>query len=360
MEVFIALFVYLLFIKAFVNSHRRGMICILAGIGLWLVLALRSPYCGIDLVTGVSGSSNYYNMFVKASSSSFFEILSGELSSISSMERGWLLYCMLASYISSYFQVFLAITALIQLILIGFIIYKYSTDIILSYIVYFCFGLYIMSFSGIRQSTAFAITFFSVHFLLNKENIKFILTVLLAASIHNSALIFLLAFPLYNMRFTSANSRIAIIGVFFLLPFLSAIINTVVPFVFGSRYNNYQDTGGAITLFLLYVIIYILSLKILIENQKDNLIRGLIVMAVACQSLGSIGSGAITRIGFYFTIFFTLLFPELVNVYSTNKNKSIMTFFMSLLLFVFFYWTNKDGYLDVIPYYFFWENPFID
>lgn len=356
MSVFIALFIYLLLIKFFINSRNRKATCVLAGFGLWVVLALRSPYCGIDLVSGASGSANYYNMFEKAMDASISQILNGDLTRISNMERGWLLYCKFVSLFSSQFQVFLAITALVQLGLIGFVFYKYSNDIILSYIVYFCFGLYIISFSGIRQSTAFSITFLSFHYLLRKKYVKFLLIVLLATFIHNSALFFLLVLPINNIRFTPAKTRMAILCIFLLVPYLSVIIKIIVPFLFGNRYQNYEDSGGAITLFLLYTLICSVSLKIKLQNTRDNLIRGLIIIAVACQSLGYISTGAITRITFYYSIFFSLLFPDLIISYSNNRTRSVLSLFISLLLLEFFYLTNRDGYLNVIPYSFFWER----
>ena len=363
MTIFIILFIYLLLLKVLFggknSKNARKSLCVLAGFGLWVVLALRSPYCGVDLVSGVAGSANYLNQFLRVTYYSLTQIAEGSLSYFTSSETGWLLYSKLVSLVTRDFQVFLAITAFIQIGLIGFVFYKYSSDIILSYIVYFCFGLYIMSFSGLRQSTAVAIAFFSFHFLINNKKWLFALAVLLAASLHTSALLFFIAYPLRKIQLSTTKSIIAIFAVFVALPLLSFIIGTVVPFLFGNRYQHYEDTGGAITLFLLYVAISLFSLKIKLNTQRDSLYRSLIIVAVACQSLGYISAGAMTRIGFYFSIFFSLLFPELVKVYSAKDSRQILFTLVSLLFFVFFYLTNIGGYLNVVPYYFFWEQVLI-
>lgn len=359
MGVFILLFFYLLVLKSIVRPNKRLLLTVLGGFGLWLVLALRSPYCGMDLVMGAEGSANYYNMFMRSSDSSFVDILRGMLSIYTNMEIGWLLYCKLVSLFSTHFQIFMAVTALLQITLIGYILYKYSKDIVLSYIVFFCFGLYIMCFSSIRQATAFSISFFSFHYLMEKKTWKFILTILVAASLHNSAIIFILAYPIKMVEFTRKKTVWIIAGVFLMLPLLSSFINTVIPIIFGGRYMNFQDKGGAITLFLLYVIICLFALKIKIKNGYDNILRGLILMAAACQSLGFVGTGAITRIGCYFTIFFTLLFPELINAYAAKKERIVAFFVISSLFFFYFYWVNIGGYLNVIPYYFYWEKFFL-
>ena len=216
-----------------------------------------------------------------------------------------------------------------------------------------------MSFSGLRQSTAFTLTFFSFHFLVNKKKWLFALIVLLASSLHTSALVFLIAYPLQKIRLDQGRGIISIILVFAIVPFLSSIVSTIVPIIYGNRYQYYQDEGGSITLFLLYTLIFFFSLKIDITTIQERLCRNLIVFAVACQSLGYISTGAMTRIGFYFSIFFTLLFPELVKVYSGTSGKRILFTILALLFFAFFFLTNRGGYLNVVPYYFFWETPFI-
>ena len=361
MEIFVVLFLYLLALKFYIKNSsqkNRALLSILAGFGLWIILALRSPYCGIDLVTGVDGSANYLNQFITASDYSFTQIVRGSLSYFSSVEVGWVLYCKLLSLFSTNFQVFLAITALIQMGLIGFVFYKYSKDIALSYIVYFCFGLYIMSFSGIRQSTAIALTFFSFHLLLSNKKWQFFLTVFIASSIHTSALIFLIAYPLKKIRMDAKKSIFALVGILFSIPFLSAIGNFLIPLLFGGRYINFEGEGGAINRFIIYVVIFLSSLNIKINNQQNNLYRSMILMAVAGQSLGIIGNAHVTRIAYYFSIVFSMLFPELLASYSSKKERTTLFTVTSLLFFAFFYLTNKGGYLNVVPYYFFWERPF--
>ena len=310
-------------------------------------------------MSGDLDSANYVNIFSWVTEYSLIELFKGGLSYLSHMEIGWFLYCKIITVIITNFQLFLAITALIEISLIGFVLYKYSKDIVLSFIVFFSFGLYIISFSGLRQSVAFSLTFFSYYYLMEKKNVKFVLTVILASAIHTSAFIFLIAYPLKLVSFTTRKSLLLLCLVFILLPVLSSLIDFIAPLLFGGRYLNFQDKGGAITLFLLYAIIFVFYIKLNINNEYDNSYRGIILMAVFCQSLGYIGSGAITRIGFYFTIFFTLLFPKLVIGYSSKQSRGVCAFIISLLLLTYFWLVNKDGYLDVIPYYFFWEKPYL-
>jgi hypothetical protein len=95
MGIFVILFLYLLFLKFVVkdaNKKNRLLFSVFAGFGLWIVLALRSPYCGVDLLSGLDGSSNYHNMFVRACDYSLWEIIRGDLTFYSNMETGWLFF----------------------------------------------------------------------------------------------------------------------------------------------------------------------------------------------------------------------------------------------------------------------------
>ena len=94
-----------------------------------------------------------------------------------------------------------------------------------------------------------------------------------------------------------------------------------------------------------------------LKSENILKLRGLILFAVIGQSLGIISSSSMTRIGFYFSIFFTLLIPEISNSFFGKKNRVLGSFITSVMFILFFYLTVKDGYLDVVPYYYFWEKP---
>lgn len=358
MGIFWTLFIYLLIVFVFSSSlkgdKRRINQTVFAGFGVWLVLALRSPLCGVDLVS-------YSLLFDEVIKSSWSDILrSSSSSEFMGQEMGWLIYNKLFSLITSDFQWFIAITAGITLFFIGFVFYKYSSNIIFSFLIYATFGLYIFSFSGIRQALAISITFMSFHFLKNKKNLWFVIFVLIASTMHSSAIIFLVAWPLSKLKISFIKGLVIVLGIGILMPFMRTIVNTIVALIFTSRYENYQDEGGAIVLLLVYVLIFLFSFAGAkgAKNERLQFFQWMILCAVGCQSLGFISTGAITRIGYYFTIFFPLIIPEIFTGFRRPSFKIIATVVTSILLIIFFYLTTKGGYLDVVPYRFFWETPF--
>lgn len=361
MRIFIFLFVYLLAMRMLSSSvsisKRRLFLTISSGLGLWLVLALRSAFCGIDLLSSEEvGVNSYYNAFHNIEISSWHEVLSLFYDN-TGQEFGWLLYNKLVSSVLPSFQFLLATTAAIQIILIGHIIFKYSEDVQLSFIVYFAFGLYAMSFSGLRQSMAYAITFFATDSMIKNKKILFVLLVVLASMFHKSALIFLVALPLSKITMTNKNLVISIITLVALMPFVGSISSFLVTALFPDRYQNYNTFGGqAINMLLLYVALSLFSLKIPINDNKFNgTVKTMILCSVASQSLGIINAGAMTRIGYYFSMYFLFLFPLLVKYYAPTERK-LVTLLLSLALLIFFVIGMSGGYMDIVPYHFCWEK----
>lgn len=361
MTVYIVLFCYLLLIDAISRllpeKKRRIFQAIGGGIGLWVVLSLRSVYCGVDLVQDdAQGARNYLWMFNDAQSRSFTELLFGYSDRI---EPGWMVLCKLLSLISDNFIVFLSLIAAIQIFLIGFVLKKTSNDIIFSYIVYFCFGLYALSFSGLRQATAIAVTFFASYFLMKDKPKTFIVLVLLAFTLHRSALLFIIALILRKVKFTKGRAVTMALAVLILLPFLGVLTQFFSSALFSERYNvgAVMDSGGAYTMFAVYGLLVLLSFRF--PNTPENgFLRYMILVAFAIQSLGVVSSSYLTRIGYYFQIFFLLYFPILVEAFFNKKARKTIMILASILFLFFFYLTTKNSPLNIIPYNFFWELSF--
>lgn len=343
---------YIVWICTYNFSTPKKITCInFCVLGAWLVMALRSPWCGVDLYRGF-GEISYYWVFENVQYIEWLDL--PKLQYVTSQELGWIFFNKIVSLIYTDFQFFLAVTAFVILGTIGYVIYKYSSNIYLSCLVFCTFGLYHFFFSGLRQGVAVSLSFLSYYFLDREKYLHFIILVLLASTFHNSALVFLIAYPLSKIKISPIKGLLFLGCLFCIIPFLSTIISFTTSLIFPGKYQHYENEGGAITMFLVYSLLYILSLSI--ETERVVKIRGFILFAVLGQSLGVISSTSMTRIAFYFSIFFVLLIPDLVNIFSGKQFKILGTFLVSLLFVLFFYFTTKDGYLDVIPYYFFWEK----
>ena len=186
---------------------------------------------------------------------------------------------------------------------------------------------------------------------------KFLITVFVAYTFHQSSLIFLLALPLKKLKL---NLNLGIGYIFLLIliaPIMDIIGNMLLGFLFSNRYSIAEE-GSALTMFFVYILIFLSSLVVRPQSDEDKFVRNMILAAVACQSLGLFSAGQLTRIGFYYQMFFPLLFPSMVNYYGkVFQSKGYVWLALATILIVFFCISNSGGGFNVIPYQFFWETP---
>lgn len=361
MGVFFVLFVYMLLI-AFIfqgNSNcvkKRKMETLWMGIGPFLVLALRSPECGVDLL--ISEDIGYYANFTKIAKSSWADILTPHYFH-NNYEIGYLVYNKIVSCFSDNPQFFLAITALVCVGSVSYVIYKYSSNIFLSFLVYVSLGLFIFSFSGLRQAMAISISLIGMRFIVNRKKWHYLMAVLLAMSFHTSSIVLFFVWPLCQRKMKESMLVLSLILVIALIPVLKIILETALSVI--GIYSLDINEGQAITMFFVYFALLAASIffkpKYNDDLHRANLFsfyRWMILLAVFCQSLGFIDSGYLTRIGLYFSIYFCLYLPELLN--GLKKDLRSISYPIIVVLFIaFFYLTTIDGYLNVVPYSFFWE-----
>ena len=144
--------------------------------------------------TGTDWDAYYYG-FLSADSLDYV------LYSPYAFEKGFgLLNFIILNYFNSY-TVFLLVFTFITV----FLKYKVITHkIFLNYALFSLFAYYCIFIGDIvatRQSMAVSITLFSTLFIIRKKLVWFILTVILASSIHRSAIVFIVAYPLFNYDF---------------------------------------------------------------------------------------------------------------------------------------------------------------
>ncbi|SFL11029.1 EpsG family protein [Paenibacillus sp. 1_12] len=166
---------------------------------------------------------------------------------MSSKDIGFGLFQMVLKQFSNDPQLLVFTTALITNVLIVGVLYKYSRLFELSLYVYITSGFYIVSMNGIRQFLAGAILFAATKYIFDGNWKKYFLVVLLASTIHQSALILIPIYFIVRRRaWTSAT--------FVLLSFAILLVigyNQISDMMFSAledtQYGNYKDfkEGGA-------------------------------------------------------------------------------------------------------------------
>lgn len=144
-------------------------------------------------------------------------------------------------------QVLIFVMALITNVLIIMTFYKYSRLFELSIFVYITSGMFLVSMNGIRQFLAAAIVFAATKYLFEGNWKKYMLVVLIASTIHQSALILIpIYFIVRRKAWTWTTFSFLFLTIFLVLGynqfstvFFSAIEST--------QYGHYKDfaEGGA-------------------------------------------------------------------------------------------------------------------
>lgn len=353
MFIFLILALYLLLINILVDKKiAKSLLSIL---GFFVVLALRSPFCGVDLLGSETYSSaSYYGLFSTLTDVSF-EYLFRNLGDYF-YEYGFLIFTKFVTLFTHDFQIYITIVAIVSLSPIAIVLKKYSQNITLSCFIYGSLSLFIFSFSGLRQTMAISFTIIALNCLLKEKKWQFWLWEILATSFHTSAFTFAIVWVIRGKTLNVKQSVIFLIAILLLMPLQRTILPDISEYLFGSKYS-YYDEGGAMTMFFVYAAFLLISFLVKEESPLLNTLRWLCLIAVFFQSFGFVSTGALTRTAFYYIFYFSLLLPYVVSNIKEINSQKVVVFIAECLLCLFFYLVNRGGYLNVVPYKFFWETP---
>lgn len=271
---------------------------------------------------------------------------------MSGTDVGFLVYQMVLQQFSDNPQILIFVTALITNVLIVITFYKYSRAFELSLYVYITSGLYLVSMNGIRQFLAAAIIFAVTKYMFNGEWKKFALFVILAATIHQSALIMI---PIYFIVRRKAWTWTTI---FFLLSSILVVIgyNQISTVLFtaleSSQYGQYKDfkEGGAnILRVLVYsapIILAFFGRKKLREiyPQSDYIVNlsilSFVFMMISTQNW------IFARMTIYLGLYNIILISWVCKLFAEKDQK--LVYYAIIIFYLFFYYYEHVISLGIV------------
>lgn len=345
-----------LFFKVSENSKRKFYVFFVISL-LVLESCLRSVDVGND-------TQSYFNAFQGITSTSWSEIWDSFYDAYvlgSGKDPGFMVFMKLAQFISSDFNFFLFICALVFYVPLGIVLYRYSDRVIQ---LVFAFSLYltlfhIVALSGVRQQLATGFTFMSFLFLGKQKYWKSIAFILLGSLIHVSAALFLFVPLLYV--FGKKIIKTAHLASLVLVPAIALSSSSIMLYLasflandYYSGYGTYNTEGGAMTYIVLMSLLSLFCFIAIRNNalkESSNLslfyvMLPLLTLTVPLTSL----NGAMIRVGQYFTLYMTLLVPFAFDQISDKKTNSVFYIIAIVLLFV----MSLRG--EGLYYTFFWQN----
>lgn len=285
-------------------------------------------------------------------------------------EVGYQLIQKIVTIFTNNFNNWLLIIAVFSFISLALFFKKYSDGIFMSYILFITMGFYDFSFSGIKQSIAITILLWSYKYIIDKKIGKFLICVFIASSIHLSALVFIPAYFIGNLKWKKYHILLVSVmySVVYLFRYQIGRMLTVIYYEESTQIlNKYVSTGsiGGLALFLLATLIigFIIYNPIKHQDRENIVLFNLIIIAFFIQSLSSF-SYLFTRLNMFYLIFITIYIPKIIKNMSKSvirMNKLQIYVLRGMLFFIILggvlaYYLNtlqSDG-AGIIPYKVWW------
>ena len=323
---------------------------------LLLLLVLRSESIGRDL-------SNYKVIFNAIGNGrplqSWYEVT----------EPIFLLYnWMVFHYISTDFQIFIAITAVISVIPIAYVYNQDSNQGYLKAAVFVNMSTFIMLFSGLRQALAMSFALLAYQALKEGKMWRFMVWSLVVILTHHSGFIVLLFYPLYKMHFYKRD-LIWIIPCSLAVVFLRREIFNILSVVLGSVSEKYGDMAGntrAFGSFLLFTLFTVFCYIIEDENIMDAeafALRNILTFATVIQSFASLNPFAM-RMNYYFILLIPYAIGKAIQcarhkyLQAAKAGEIVIAVYFTYIFFSETYHSYVTGIstLDTVPYIPFWKG----
>lgn len=365
------------------RSARNKRLFLIFSFGLMILVAgLRAPSVGIDLAV------HYAKRFEQITAYSWTQI--PKFSVYSSYEIGYCYYCKLISMINSNVQFFIFVTSAIVYGIMGYLIYKKSSDVIFSTMLVIFGCQYYMYMNIIRQALAVSIVLLGYIFLDKSQRsimdyVKFAFFVLIASTFHDSAILCLIMIVFDRMQFKRRDILIsgAITALCYVL--YSKVFILVANLISNDSgsYASYMEKAGenvsninrqSITSLILtagafFIGVYILVWKnrrhiknmdskevyVLTRNESFLLYMGL--LATICRLL-IFKMNIINRFSYYFVPFIVLLYPYAINQITYVPNRKIIRTAVYLAYGIYFIWMTvsfAEKFYGAVPYVPFWK-----
>ena len=275
------------------------------------------------------------------------------------IEPGWYFLNYVVNKIAgdNSYNLLLWLVSLLTLLPIGYIAKKNTPNPSLALFLYYSLYAYLHSFNIMRQMLAISFVLLS-YFYLERDNIKkYIILLIIAISIHYTALFSLIILFVRKIEI----SKYRIYFFCFVSLILGFILNSSFFSVFAGKYANYLSSSQygfrdlSISNFILTILLNILFIFIFLTYRKiwkKNLFMKIYFIGIIILNLTSqLALG--TRLILYFTLIQCFIFPSYF-LHNRIKEKFIIRLLIVCYVFIFFLKIlllgNEPGTNGVYPY----------
>ncbi len=341
-----------LFFGKFSIGLERGTSIALFSFGfIVLLVGLRHQSMGIDL--GYGETLGYLSSYDHINSMSWQSVWN--LDNYLNYEKGYIILNKLVGMASGGSrQVLLFVCAVISIAPVAYIISQKAIGGYLPVVVYLGIPSFLLLFSGLRQSIALGICFYSLRYVEERSPFKFAVTIAAAMLFHSSAWVFSAAYFLYVLKINKVGRVLSICVLPAVYLFRNQIFNAINVLFVG---DAAPDNNGSIMLALVFCLIYIFcSYYSDDDSREQNGYLNLFYVACVIQILGGVHV-LMLRAGYYFVMSLVLLIPAVCKGIKETNTKILFTLAIGLCFVLFgLYSIYSNDWAQAFPYYWFWEK----
>ncbi len=255
---------------------------------------------------------------------------------------------LLKMVIGDHYQLYFGIIAAICLLCIAFVYRKYSCNFAMSMFLFMASSDYLQwTHNGMRQFIAVCIVFAATDLLLKKKYLPYILIVLLASTIHATALLMIPICFIVQGKAWNLRSVLFTTVVLIAINFSGALSDFIVDFMTDTQYSNevnqFLATEGTN---ILRVIVFSIPpvLALLFKRYIDaaqspivDLSANMSIISMGAYIISAVTSGIfVGRIPIYFSLYNYILLPWIVeNVFDKRSQK--LVYAAIVVCYIFFY-----------------------
>ncbi|MBF7140306.1 EpsG family protein [Pediococcus pentosaceus] len=243
------------------------------------------------------------------------------------------------------YQMIFFLTDLIIVVFLFLYIAESSTQRWLSIIIFMSLGFFFFSLSGMRQSIGVIIALWGLKFIKEKNILKYVITILIAALFHSSVIIFLLFYFIDKIKvnpfFVSLIMIVLNVTAVYIRQFIIFVSDQLDAYsnYFGGQFDNGEY--GKSWVFLVLVVMLLLCVSRVALGKtlfyKNNM--EINIHYFACLVVSIIGYlPTPVRLLFLFMPVYITLIPNVISLYR-NKYTRIMLYGITIIVSaIFMYW----------------------
>lgn len=340
----VVLIIILSYIPLSKTSRQKKLYCCIVCVALCLVAGLR------DENLGLTDTAEVYKVY-------FYRILNNNYAYVL-QQKDWgfqTLTYLFTRIFGDNFLLYVFIFTIPYIIAISFLIYKFSDNKPLSFIVFMCLHYFEISFTLMRQINGMALLCIALYFFINRKFIKYIIFVLIASLFHQICIVFLFV---YIFRFIPFKKWmivpiLVLMIITLLLP--DSIMQYAYDFIIGDeRYSRYEEDGQEknLVFFLINLVMWIFEFIYIMKTQKSHKNYTLFVCTSICLVISplTVALGEMSRVAYLFGVAHIVLLPNSVAVFDNKSKVIINIIFAAVFLLYFFLFLGPQ--VNIIPYSF--------